>query len=87
MEKKKDKAPRDVNYLWLVAGGYLIYLSYDILKSTLHGEDGGGIWSTLAAIVFFGAGVWLCLRELQAYRRSKQEERQKELDSPSEGEP
>lgn len=87
MEKKRGNGPREINYLWLLVGGYFVYLGYDIIKDTLKGVGGGGIWITLAAIVFFAEGVWLCLRELQAWRRSKREKDQNAIESPDEEEP
>ena len=85
--EKKNNGRREVNYLWLVAGAYLLYLGGDIILKTLRGEDGGGILSTLAAIVFLLAGIWLCLRELQAYRRGRQTESDETRERLDEEEP
>ena len=67
MEKKNNKG-RQVNYIWAVAGGYLVYLGAKLLYEAFQGAA-GHVWiGIVAGIVFIGVGGWLVFREWQAYR-------------------
>lgn len=75
-KKKEEKGPRQVNYLWVLAGGYLMYLGGELIYGVIKGESTLEFFGILAAVVFFLVGGWLCLREWRIYRYGANEEQQ-----------
>ena len=70
MKKQKQEQTGQVNFVWALAGGYLIYLGGKLLYSLYR--DGTGSSPVLvvipAAAVFIGVGFWLLRREWKAYQ-------------------
>ena len=64
MKKQKQEQTGQVNFVWALAGGYLIYLGGKLLYSLYR--DGTGSSPVLvvipAAAVFIGVGFWLLRR-------------------------
>ena len=75
-KQKKDRGPRQTNYLWVLAGGYLIYLGGDLIYSVIKGTTTVAALSIIAAVVFIGVGGWVCLREWRIYRYGSKEEQE-----------
>ena len=73
-KKNKENGPRQVNYLWVLAGGYLIYLGVELIYGVIKGESTLGFWGILAAAAFFVVGGAVCLREWKIYRYGTKEE-------------
>lgn len=73
--KKKDKGPRMVNYAWVLAGIYLMYLAGELIISAVKGTATNFVINILAAVLFLAAGVYLCLREWNIYRYGAPEDR------------
>ena len=71
-KEENEKDSRQVNYLWVLAGGYLMYLGGELIYGVIKGESTLGFLGILAAAVFFAVGGWVCLREWKAYRQEKQ---------------
>ena len=70
MKEQKQKQTGQVNYVWALAGGYLIYLGGKLLYGLYRdGADRTPILVViLAAAVFIGVGCWLLRREWKAYQ-------------------
>ena len=73
-KEEKEKGPRQVNYLWVLAGGYLVYLGIELIYGVIKGESTLGFLGILAAVAFFVVGGWVCLREWKLYRYGSKEE-------------
>lgn len=77
MEKKnQEKSPRQVNYFWVLAGGYLVYLGGTLIVDLIKGDATHVAVSILAAAAFIGVGGAVCLREWRIYRFGSKEERE-----------
>ena len=77
MEKKKqEKGPRQVNYFWVLAGGYLVYLGGTLIVDLIKGDATHVAVSILAAALFIGVGGAVCLREWRIYRYGSKEEQE-----------
>lgn len=68
---KNNRQTGRVNYIWVLAGGYLWYLAAKIVGTMWKGEAGSGIIGVLAAVVFAGVGSALLYREWKAYQYGK----------------
>ena len=82
--KKEEKGPRQVNYLWVLAGGYLIYLGGELIYGVIKGESTLGLWGLLVAAAFFAVGGAVCLREWRIYRYGTKEEQLAALEAETE---
>ena len=69
-KKQKQEQTGQVNFVWALAGGYLIYLGGKLLYSLYRdGADSTPILVVIpAAAVFIGVGFWLLRREWKAYQ-------------------
>ncbi len=74
MFKKNGRGPRGVNFVWPLAGGYLVYLGGKLLWMCAKGESSNMVLSTLAGIVFMVLGGLVILREWHIYRGGGQED-------------
>lgn len=66
--KNEKKQTGRVNYFMVLAGGYLIYLAYKILKSAMLGESSQPVIGVVSAIAFIVVGGLLLRREWKAYK-------------------
>ncbi|MBE6963770.1 MAG: hypothetical protein E7443_04095 [Ruminococcaceae bacterium] len=66
--KNDKKQTGRVNYIWVLAGGYLIYLAVQIFKTVLAGESDMPAVGVTGGVVFAVLGALLLLREWKAYR-------------------
>lgn len=66
--KNGKKQTGKVNYIWVLAGGYLIYLAIQIFRTVLAGESDVPAVGITGGAVFAVLGVLLLLREWKAYR-------------------
>lgn len=69
MDKKPEKKQSGkVNYVWVLAGGYLIYMAYKLIRGLMAGES-VQLWIAIPCIILFLAvGAWVLLREWKAYK-------------------
>lgn len=74
-EKKRRGS---VNYAWVLAGGYLVYLAVKIFQTLLAGESDAPVFGTIGGVVFAVVGALLLWREWSAYRYG-----QAHIDDPS----
>lgn len=56
------------NPFWLLAGGYLLYLAFQLFQSLWKGEASNPLVNVGGGVVFVGVGCWLFWREWKAYR-------------------
>jgi ABC-type nickel/cobalt efflux system permease component RcnA len=73
MDKKKPSQDGrgNVRYLWVLVGGYLLYLAYQQMLLLLEGEASkptDAAICVVSAIVFALAGAWVIYREWEAWR-------------------
>lgn len=66
--KPEKKQTGKVNYIWVLAGGYLVYLAYGQIKGVIRGETDLPIVGILSGIVFILVGGGVLLREWKAYK-------------------
>lgn len=66
--KQEKKQTGRVNYIWVLAGGYLVYLAVKIFREVFSGRSASPIVGILGGAVFVAIGVALMLREWRAYR-------------------
>jgi len=57
-----------VNYIWVLAGGYLVYLAYKIFRTFLAGEADEPLLAIGAVVLFVAVGGLVLLREWKAYK-------------------
>lgn len=57
-----------VNYVWVLAGGYLVYLAAKTLSVVVNGESDAPMITVPFAIGYALLGAWLLHREWKAYR-------------------
>ena len=57
-----------VNYIWVLAGGYLIYLAYKLLRGLVQGDVDNPPLAIGAAILFIVVGAYALFREWRAYK-------------------
>ena len=61
--------------LLAVAGGYILYLAYGLLKNLLAGDQGMPVWVFVAAIVLFTvSGIAILVFAFKLYRSKEKEE-------------
>ena len=69
MDKKPEKKQSGrVNYIWVLAGGYLIYLAYKLIRGLLAGEDVNLLFAIPSIVAFLVVGGLVLLREWKAYK-------------------
>lgn len=69
-KNQKDRRGR-VNYIWVLAGGYLIYLGYQVFRMFWKGTAGMPALTVPAAAVFIVVGALLLRREWISYKYGK----------------
>lgn len=64
--------------LYLVAGLYLLYLSFNLISGAVEGSNGNVVASVAAGILFVAAGLWLIVDFVKALKKGFDEEEQEE---------
>ena len=61
--------------IWGIAGGYLIYLAYQMLKNLIEGKSVLPPWlAVLAGILFGGSGAGLLFLAWKTWKQSREEQ-------------
>ncbi len=69
MSGKQERKPTGrVNYIWILAGGYLFYLAYQLFSGLWKGDAENPVLNIAGGVVFTVAAVLMYLREWRAYR-------------------
>ena len=65
----QEKRPRGrVNYVWVLAGGYLLYTAVQLFKGAAKGETDYPALGIIGGVVFAIVGGFMLWREWKAYR-------------------
>ena len=64
----QKKQTGKVNYVWVLAGGYLIYLAIKVFREVFLGRSSNPIFSIVGGVVFVVIGLAVMLREWRAYQ-------------------
>jgi len=75
---KRNGGQRGVNFIWPLAGGYLVYLGGKLLWMCFKGEQSSTVLSLLAGILFMVIGGLVIVREWHIYRNGPQQEDQEQ---------
>lgn len=70
-ERPEKKQTGRVNYVWVLAGGYLIYLAVQLLGGVWTGKSDSPAVGAAGGLVFLVIGALLILREWRAYQYGK----------------
>ena len=66
---EQEKRPRgNVNYVWVLAGGYLVYLAFQLLRGVFKGETDYPAVGIIGGAAFAAFGGWLLWREWKTYK-------------------
>ncbi len=65
---KQGKQTGKVNYVWVLAGGYLVYLAAQLLLSAATGKSDTPLVGLVSGVAFLVVDVLLLRREWKAYR-------------------
>lgn len=65
---KQNKNHGRVSYVWILAGGYLLYLAFRLLDGARRGETDRPLVGVACGILFIAVGVFLLVREWRRYR-------------------
>ena len=57
-----------VNYVWVLAGGYLLYLAFQLFANVFRGASDSPATGITGGAVFLLMGGWLLWREWRAYK-------------------
>lgn len=57
-----------VNYVWVLAGGYLLYLAFQLFANVFRGTSDSPATGITGGAVFLLMGGWLLWREWRAYK-------------------
>ena len=57
-----------VNYVWVLAGGYLLYLAAQMFLNVIRGTSDSPAVGIGGGILFLAVGGWLLWREWSAYQ-------------------
>lgn len=69
MSKKPEKKQSGkVNYIWVLAGVYLIYLAYKLFRGAMAGEAPVPAIGIAAGVLFVIVGAFLLHHEWKAYK-------------------
>ena len=70
MQKNYNES-RKLNYVWVLAGVYLLYLGGKLGYDLITGAAELQIWKFFIAAIFLAIGAFLCLREWKLYKTGK----------------
>ena len=66
---EQEKRPRgNVNYVWVLAGGYLVYLATQLFGNVISGKSDTPALGIAGGVVFVVIGCGLLIREWRAYQ-------------------
>ena len=68
--------PNGLYIIRVIAGGYLIYMSYQMARDNLAGNAPNPVLSWVFTVLFFLVGVFFIVYELRRFRKEKEEEGQ-----------
>lgn len=69
MNKKPEKKQSGrVNYIWVLAGGYLIYVAYKLIRGLFAGDGLNPLATIPFIVIFLVVGGLVLLREWKAYK-------------------
>ena len=74
----QKKQTGKVNYIWVLAGGYLICLAIKVFREVFLGRSSNPVFSIVGGVVFVAIGLAVMLREWRAYQYGL-----KHIDDPS----
>ena len=57
-----------VNYVWVLAGGYLLYLAAQLFFNVIRGTSDSPAIGIGGGVAFLAIGGWLLWREWRAYK-------------------
>lgn len=57
-----------VNYVWVLAGGYLLYLAAQLFFNVIRGTSDSPAVGIGGGVLFLAVGGWLLWREWSAYQ-------------------
>lgn len=66
--KPEKKQTGKVNYIWVLAGGYLVYLAVQLIFGAFRGDTDKPAVGIIGGIVFLLVGGGVLLREWKAYK-------------------
>lgn len=70
-ERPEKKQTGRVNYVWVLAGGYLLYLAIQLLGGVFYGKSDTPAIGICGGVVFAVVGGMLIYREWKAYQYGK----------------
>lgn len=70
-DKPEKKQTGRVNYVWVLAGGYLIYLALQLFRNVLAETSDDPVVGIAGGVAFTVIGGALILREWRAYQYGK----------------
>lgn len=60
-----------INYIWVLAGGYLLYLAYRLLRGIWDGTTDTVALNAAGGLLFAAVGALVLRREWKAYQYAK----------------
>ena len=70
--------------LLALAGAYVLYLAYELLKDQVNGNSSMELWVCILAVAFFGiSGIAILIYAWKIYRTKDKEEEEPREDSSS----
>lgn len=66
--KNNKRQSAKVNYVWVLAGGYLIYLAFQLIVGVINGSSEQPVVGIIGGAVFALVGALALLREWKAYK-------------------
>lgn len=70
--------PNGLYVIRVIAGGYLIYMSYQMARDNLAGNAPNPVLSWVFTVLFFIVGVFFIVYELRRHKKEQEETRQDE---------
>ena len=87
-EEKKPNMNKSMHYIRILVAGYLLYLSFGIVKVFFTGESGISPWMLLAVVLFVGCSIYFLIFSVRALNRiakiEKEEAEREAAENPEE---